>query len=78
MGVKNITYLIREANEVITKRTLMNRAQSRINNMVSKITFFKLLVIDTISRGLPHLWDGNEDLYRKGDYQEIMNDKRNK
>ena len=55
----------------------MNRDQIRINYIVLEIAFIKSLFKDAIAKGFPHLWDGNEDLYKWKDFQVLLNEKRN-
>ena len=50
-GVTNWTYRFNHSIQLIRKMDPMNRAQNRINNLVSEISFFKRLFKDAISKG---------------------------
>ena len=76
LGVSNRTRLVMDATKVLTKVSLIYKAEGKVKLVtkdVAHLTFF----CKVIFKGLPSFWDGHGDLYTTQRYRDILQQVRN-
>jgi len=69
IGITDHTSIVMEANRVPVKQRLMESVNYKVNNMIQKMSIFKVIFDDVIRKGLPTFWDGNGELYNLDQYK---------
>jgi len=70
--VNDKTNIVMDAKRVITKRILLQNAETKCHELMREISTFRKIFSDVIKNGLPSLYNENGDLYPINNYQNIL------
>jgi hypothetical protein len=77
LQVNDKTNIVMDAKRVITKRILLQNAETKCHELMREISTFRKIFSDVIKHGLPSLYNENGDLYPINNYQNILEQRSN-